>query len=60
MTLEERSMVNQMFFEQWHVINRVHMKILIISQDKNDVWSIVFVVVQWDLVQRIEGSEPQG
>ena len=52
MALVECSVVNYMFFKQRHIFDRVHVKILIVSQDNNDVWS--FILLQRSLLKCIE------
>lgn len=53
MTLVERAVINYMLLEQWHILNRVHVKILIIGQDDDNVWS--FIVFQSNLLNGIDG-----
>lgn len=37
MVTEESSLLDQVFLHVWHVLQRVHVQILIVCQDKNDV-----------------------
>lgn len=34
-------MVNDMLLQQWHVIDGLHVQVLIIGQDDNDIWPVV-------------------
>lgn len=38
MLLEQSAVVNQVLLDKWEVVQRIHVQVLVIGQDEDDVW----------------------
>jgi hypothetical protein len=56
--VEESSMINQMFSDEWHVIKGLHMKVLVIRENKDYVWSTSPRPKYWLLIIGSKYSAP--
>jgi hypothetical protein len=60
MALVKGALVDEMLFGQGHVVQRVHVEVLVIGEDEDNVWLFLFRAPKWFLAVVIFMGHGQG